>query len=95
MLPSNELGIGTCCAPIAELNPWQWLTPTGSSPGGVPAAQDLIYLDTKASDLNYLDTKQDGQIEGTNGPLSQSRALSFSPWLLLSMLQLGILPCAV
>lgn len=48
-----------------------------------------------ASDLNYLDTRQDGQIEGTNGPQSQSRALSFPPWLLLSVLQLGILPCAV
>lgn len=48
-----------------------------------------------ASDLNYLDTRLDGQIEGTNGPRLQSRALSFPPWLLLSMLQLGILPCAV
>lgn len=42
MLPSNELGIGTCCAPIAELNPWQWLTPTGSGPGGGPVAPQPV-----------------------------------------------------
>lgn len=42
MLPFNELGMGTCCVLIAKLNPWQWLPPTGSGPGGVLAAPQPV-----------------------------------------------------
>lgn len=76
------LGTSTCCALTATLNPWQWLTPTESSSGGTPA-----------HDLNYVDTRLDSQIGGTNGLQSPSHALSFPPWLLLSMLQVSILFC--
>lgn len=36
------LGIRTCYALVAKLNPWQWLTPAGSGSGGVPVAPQPV-----------------------------------------------------